>query len=238
MSDWTQKIKALARRRISWALCVLAGLVMIGAMVAMGAIPNQTACDGATDASAMLRFEWVRTVADLTSLFGSDPCRTQLSMAMDAFNRIDVIAYIPAFTAFQLFAAWGLRANGRLLTILSINLALIAAGCDLLEDNQLLLLSSAMRAGNAPDPAMIDALFWLVRIKFGLLALNGVLLGWLIGRWSGWGWQVARWVMVAGGAIGLAGLFMPQLLSPGIGLAWLTLLIVAIVRLTQVDAKP
>lgn len=216
--------------RWAWLLCLTAAAVMVGAMVAMGGVPNQQACGGDSPLSAILAFEWVRSPTELATFFGQDPCRTALATAMDAVNRIDVMVYIPAFTAFQLFAAWALRANGRLVGILAINCALVAAGCDLLEDSQLFLLSWAARADNAADPDALASLFWLVRTKFALLAFNGLVFGWLVGCWPGRGWMAARWLMVGGGLVGLAGLAMPQYLSAGIGLVWLVLLIVALVR--------
>lgn len=229
----TQVSDGATLSRWPWLLCLVAAAVMVGAMAAMGAVPDQQACGGHSPLSAILQFEWVRSPAEVAAFFGEDPCRSALSVAMDAVNRIDVMVYIPAFTAFQIFAAWALRANGRLLGILAINCALIAAGCDLLEDSQLFLLSWAARVGNPADPTIIDSLFWLVRTKFALLALNGVLIGWLIGRWPGPGWTVVRWLMIAGGVGGLAALAMPQWLAVGIGLAWLCLLGVATVRVVR-----
>ena len=219
--------------RLTWGLCIIAAVVMTVVMVLMGQVPHQLACDGDAVLPPILRFEWMTSTADLASLFGDDPCRSQLSAAMDAVNRIDVMAYIPAFTAFQLLAAWALRWDGRLLAIVAINAAIIAAGCDLLEDRTLFLMSWTARSGQVPDAALFAQLFWFVRVKFGLLAIAAILLGWLVGRRAGPGWQVARWLMVAGGTVGLAGLVWPQLLAPGIGAAWAVLMVVAIVRVIR-----
>ncbi|MEK6541096.1 MAG: hypothetical protein AABZ45_03135 [Pseudomonadota bacterium] len=216
--------------RLLWALCLLAALVMIGAMIAFTGVPGQMACDGGTALDPLLRFEWMTTPAEFARFFGVDPCRTQLSLTMDAMNRIDVAAFIPAFTAFQLFAAWALRRDGRLAAFFVINAALIAGGCDMLEDRVLFNLAAIARMGDAVDPVWFGQLFWFVRVKFALLALGAIALGWLVGRRPGRGWMVACWMMMAGGAASVFGIFIPQLLTFGTAIAWLILLIVAIAR--------
>lgn len=216
--------------RWPWLVCLVAAVAMIAALSMFSAIPGQTPCDGDQTLDAMIRFEWVRSAAELAQLFGQEPCRSTLADAMDAMNRVDVNLFIPAFTLFQIAAAWVLRRDGRLLGILVINAALIAGACDFIEDGHLVGLTAALRMEAPIDQAVIDQLFWLVRTKFALLAFNAILLGWLIGKRAGSGWRLAKWLMVAGGLIGLAGLAQPALLGLGIGLAWVTLLIVAAVR--------
>lgn len=224
--------------RLLWALCLISALVMIGAMVAMGQVPHQTACDGDAPLRSILRFEWLTSGAQFQQLFGAEPCRSQLALAMDGVNRIDVMAYIPAFTAFQLFAAWAMRGHGRLAALFVVNAALVAAGCDMLEDRVLFNLAAIARMGDGVvDPVWFGQLFWFVRVKFGLLALAAIALGWLVGKRSGLGWSAARWLMAIGGVVGLAGLVWPHLLAPGIGVAWAALFVVAImgaVRLQRI----
>lgn len=224
--------------RWPWVVCVVAGVAMVAIMVMFAAIPGQTACDGDASLAAMIRFEWATTAADLDRLFGIEPCRSTLADAMDAMNRLDVNGYIPAFTLFQIAAAWALRRDGRFLGFIAINAALVAAACDFLEDGLLVVLTGALRTETLVVPDVLDHLFWLVRAKFALLAINAIILGWLVGRRLGTGWRVARWAMVAGGAVGLAGLVDPALLGPGIGAAWVTLLIVAIVRAVRPNPLP
>lgn len=226
----------MTRTRLMWILCVVAGLVMIGAMVVMGQVPHQRACDGGAAVGAhsvMFRFEWILNAADFQTLFGAEPCRSQLALAMDGVNRIDVMAYIPAFTLFQLCAAWAMRVDGRWLALFVINAALIAAGCDMLEDNILFSLSATARLREAIEPTGLEQLFWFVRVKFALLALAAMTLGRLVGARAGIGWHLASWAMMLGGAVGLAGLVWPQLLAPGIGATWLVLMVVALVRIVR-----
>ncbi|MEQ1687753.1 MAG: hypothetical protein ABL874_04185 [Sphingopyxis sp.] len=221
--------------RTLWILCVVAGLVVIAGLVAMGQVPDQIACDGDASLRSIFRFEWLTSAAQFQQFFGAEPCRSQLALAMDAVNRIDAMAYIPAFTLFQLFAAWAMRVDGRLAALFVVNAALIAAGCDLLEDNILFSLSATARLPEAIEPVGLEQLYWFVRVKFGLLALAAMALGRLVGERGGRRWQAASWAMMAGGVVGLAGLAMPQLLAPGIGVAWAILFVAAIVRSVRGD---
>ena len=214
--------------RTAWILCLIAGVVLVGLTVLMGAAGGVRACDGATSLDPMIRFEWVRTVDEVRTLFGEEPCRSSLAAAMDRMNRIDVLAYIPAFTLFQIFAALALRGSGRGVAIAAIAAAIVAAICDQWEDQILLAITGAL-PGEQP---MIDRLFWLVRIKFALLAFAAACLGLLLTRSAG----ATRWLgmaMILGAVIALAGLAQPQLLTPGIALAWAALLITAAVRVIR-----
>lgn len=183
------------------------------------------ACDGVTSPDPMTRFQWVRTVDDVRLLFGNEPCRSELAADFDRANRLDRNAYIPAFTLFQLLAAWALRGSGRTLAIAAGVAAIAAALFDLIEDGILLALTAALPG----DQAMIDTLFWFPRLKFAALAAASACLGILLARsrdatrWLGW-------AMAAGAAIASAGLFAPALLAPGIGLAWTALLLAAAAR--------
>ncbi|MCC7395375.1 MAG: hypothetical protein IT553_11070 [Sphingomonadaceae bacterium] len=218
-------------KRLFWALALVAGLVIIGTAIYFSTIA-QHACDGVAGDS-MLRFELVRSVAELQALFGTDPCRTTLANGFDAVNRIDVMVFIPAFTAFQLFLALALRGHGRWISVFIVNAALVAAACDLYEDQHLFALASQMRAGHAPQEMLLGPLFWLVRVKFALLALNCIELGQLLSRR---GTQGARWsayAVKAGGFVSLVGLYWHQLLGLGITIAWAIMLVVALLAVLR-----
>lgn len=210
--------------RIAWTLCAVAGAAVIGITVLMGAVEGVEACDGVHSPGPVIRFEWVRTVQDVQTLFGEEPCRSRLAAGMDRVNRIDLAAFIPAFTLFQLFAAWALRGHGRVLATFVAMAAFVAALCDVAEDRLLLAMTAALPG----QQALIDPLFWLVRAKFGLLAVAAAGLGLLLTRSAG----VPRWigyVMIACGAAALAGLADPRLLGPAIGVAWAALLAAALI---------
>lgn len=215
-------------RRWPWLLCVLAALVMIGAMMAMAGVPGQAACDG-TSGNAMLRFEFVTSEAQLAALFGREPCLTRLVMAMDAVNRIDMAAYIPAFTAFQIFAALGLWWRRRRLAAVVMAAALVAMLCDYAEDMILMTKTAELMLSGSADGDALVLLMPLVGVKFALLALAAMLLGWAV-RADGGGWRWAGVVMMAGGAVSLIGVVVPTVVGAGIGLAWVVLLGVALVR--------
>ena len=213
-------------RRILWALALIAGLVIIGTAYYFSTIA-QHACDGVAGDS-MLRFELVRSVGDLQALFGSDPCRTTLANGFDAVNRIDVMVFIPAFTVFQIFLALALRGHGRWIALFIVNAALVAAACDLYEDQHLFALASQLRAGHAPQEMLLGPLFWLVRVKFALLAINCIALGQLLSRR---GTHASRWMAYGvkfGGFLGLLGLYWHALLGLGITIAWALLAIAAV----------
>ncbi len=218
-------------RRIFWALALVAGLVIIGTAYYFSTIA-QHACDGVAGDS-MLRFELVRSVGDLQALFGADPCRTTLANGFDAVNRIDVMVFIPAFTAFQLFLALALRGHGRWISVFIVNAALVAAACDLYEDQHLFALASQMRAGHAPQAMLLGPLFWLVRVKFALLAINCIALGWLLARR---GTHASRWSAYGvkfGGLLSLLGLYWHALVGLGITIAWAILLVVALLAVLR-----
>lgn len=214
--------------RIAWGLCAVAGAAVIAITLMMGSVEGVRACDGAQSPSPVIRFEWVRTVADVQALFGEEPCRSRLAAAMDRVNRIDAVAFIPAFTLFQLIAAFALRGNGRVIAAAVALAAFVAALCDVAEDRLLLAITAALPG----QQALIDPLFWLVRAKFALLALAAAGLGLLLTRTGGASRWIG-WIMIACGALALAGLADPRLLGPGIGVAWTALLAAAVLHLVR-----
>jgi hypothetical protein len=211
-------------RRGAWSLCLAAGVAVLAITLLLGSI-DARACDGVASPNAITRLQWVRSVADVERLFGGEPCRSQLAAALDRSNRIDRIAYIPAFTLFQLFAAWALLAKGRTLAIAATGAALAGAIFDVVEDGVLLSITAALPG----EQALIDTLFWYPRLKYTGLACAAACLGLLIARERDW----TRWlglVMIAGAGVALIGLFEPRLLAHGIGAAWTALLVTAALR--------
>ncbi len=211
--------------RLAWMLCLAAGLVLVGLTILLGGVEGMRACDGGTALDPMIRFEWVRSVTDVQALFGDEPCRSTLAAAMDRANRIDIFAYIPTFTLFQLLAAWALRGAGRRIALTASVAAIVAALCDQAEDQILLAITAALPG----EQGQIDLLFWLVRVKFALLAFAAACIGLLLVRAR----DATRWhglAMIGAAAVALAGLAEPRLLTAGIGLAWAALLFAAVIR--------
>ncbi len=219
--------------RLWWALCVAAGLVMLAMILMMGAVPGQLACDGDRSLGAILRLELVRSPSEIEALFGKGPCRAALADAMDAVNRIDVRGFIPAFTLFQIFAAFAMRGRGRGLVYVIFAAAMVAGVCDLFEDQILFSIARQVRDVEHWYTVPFAMLAALVHTKFALLAIAALLLGLLVGRGNG---RIARFgglAMVAGGLSSLAGAIWPVLLAPGLTLAWSILLLVAVIGLVR-----
>jgi hypothetical protein len=91
-----------------WAiLASVAGLVSLGVTIAFRLLePVRTAGQCMAD-GAVLAFEFALKAQELTNIFGEpgDPCRPLTINAVDAINQLDVIAYIPSYSLFAIFAA-------------------------------------------------------------------------------------------------------------------------------------
>ena len=223
-------------RRWFWLLAVFAGVAVGIGAAAIGNVPHQVACDGNHGLAAILRFELATSPADVAALFGSGQCMRLLTAAMDAVNRIDSAAFIPAFTVFQVTAALALRgyhaghAGSRLLALAVINMALVAGGLDMMENFRLFAIGWTVQAGNPVSSAAVEPLFWVVRAKFALLALAAGGLGVLVSRLGGRTMMVAGVAIIAGAACALAGVMAHALLTPGIAAAWIMMWLVAIAQ--------
>jgi hypothetical protein len=123
---------------------------------------------------AVVQFELARNAGDLTAIFGApdSACRSLAIAAMNAVNRIDVLAFIPAYTLFCISAALFL-ANGiwrRPLVIVAVAAALFAAAADYLETTTLLAITQTLDApGGLLHYSQTGA--WS---KFALLAAHAV----------------------------------------------------------------
>jgi hypothetical protein len=218
--------------RVYWALSLIAGIAIIIVAAQLAAIPHQRACDGNHALGAVLRFELVTSPADVARFFGDGACRERLTTAMDAVNRFDSMAFIPAFTLFQIFAALALRGEYRhtrmrLIALGVVNAALFAGALDLLENIRLLEIAWTIRAGNAASDVAISQLYWLVRIKFALLGLAAVGLGVMLAQRGTRLWKLLGTLATVGGFVCLAGLIAHSLLMPGVLLAWSVVLVAA-----------
>lgn len=215
-----------------WAvLAAIAGLASLAVTVAFRLLgPVQAAGVCMTD-GAVVRFEFARTAEELTNLFGApaDPCRGQIIEAMDAVNQLDVIAYIPSYTLFALFAALFLGGGRlRLPIVLAMLAAVVALVADYIETFTLLEITPTLEAQAALLPTASTAAW----VKFAALAAHALLLAaaclekpprrWIIG------------LLLLAPAVGvLAAYTNPEslnLLTYGFLLAWLPLLALAIWR--------
>ena len=215
-----------------WAiLTAVAGLASLAVTVAFRLLgPVRAAGQCMTD-GAVVQFEFARKAEDLTNLFGlpSDPCRGQIIDAMDAVNQLDVIAYIPSYTLFALFAALFLGAGRLRLPILLAMLAAVAAlVADYVETFTLLEITPGLEAKAALLPTASTAAW----TKFAALAAHALLLAvaclekeprrWILG-----------FLLLAPTVGVLAAFTNPEslnLLTYGFLLAWLPMLGLAIWR--------
>ncbi|CAN5874603.1 hypothetical protein BH11PSE1_BH11PSE1_11060 [soil metagenome] len=159
-----------------WAgLTVLTGLATIAVTVAFQMLPQVIAAGKCWAPGKVVDFELARTLAQLLKVFGppADACRAPIVTAMDAVNHLDVKAYIPAYTAFEICAAMFLGLSFRKpLVLAAIGVALAALAGDYLETVTLLQITQGLD-GAADLLARSSAGAW---IKFAGLALNAFLL--------------------------------------------------------------
>lgn len=157
-----------------WAIATLVtGLISLGLFVVFAMLPEMRAAADCLPAGAVVQFELARDVDQLRAIFGApdSQCRPLAVAAMDAVNHIDLIAFIPAYTAFCMCAALFLAGGAwRPLTIAAVGAALFAAAGDLLETTTLLDITQRL-----DDPGDLLNLSQLgAWSKFALLAAHAV----------------------------------------------------------------
>ena len=108
-----------------WAiLTTLSGLATLAVTLLFQALPEVAAgrAAGCYGAPPVIAFEFARTAQQASAVFGTGDCRAMTLTAMDVINRLDMAAYIPAYTLFAvvgaIFAARGARPRPALLAIL------------------------------------------------------------------------------------------------------------------------
>ncbi|MEZ5958820.1 MAG: hypothetical protein R3C30_00130 [Hyphomonadaceae bacterium] len=159
----------------AWAVATaVTGVVSLALFVVFATLPEMRAAAACLPPGSVVQFEFARNAADLATIFDApdSACRPLAIAAMDAVNRVDIIAFIPAYTAFCICAALFL-ANGvwqRPLVIIAIGAALLAAAGDYLETTTLLAITQSLDApGGLLQYSQLGA--WS---KFALLAAHAV----------------------------------------------------------------
>lgn len=157
-----------------WAgLTVLTGLVTVAITIAFQMLPEVAAAGACWAPGKVVEFELARTLEQVLKAFGPNACRAPIVTAMDAVNRFDVQAYIPAYTAFEICAAMFLGLSFRRpLVMAAIGVALVALAGDYLETLTLLRITQDLD-GSTDLLAWSSAGAW---IKFAGLALHAFLL--------------------------------------------------------------
>jgi hypothetical protein len=214
-----------------WAiLTTAAGLATLVVTVLFQVLPEVAAgrATGCYGAPPVIAFEFARTAQQASAVFGTGDCRAMTLTAMDVINRLDMAAYIPAYTLFAfvgaVFAARGARPRLALLAMLAAITALVA---DYVETTTLLAITADF--DNATDAMTVRAstAAW---IKFVALGLHGLLVAAVCVRVT-----PKRWIVGGAMVLPMLGVIAAAtdpdtragLLTTGLALGWLTLTSVA-----------
>ena len=211
-----------------WAiLTTAAGLATLAVTILFQVLPEVAAgrAAGCYGAPPVIAFEFARTAQQASALFGTGDCRAMTLTAMDVINRLDMAAYIPAYTLFAvvgaIFAARGARPRLALLAILAAITALVA---DYVETSTLLKITADFAAATDPMTERASTAAW---IKFFALGVHGLLVAAVCFRAA-----PRRWIVGAAMAPPLLGVIAAAtdpdtragLMTIGMTLGWLTML--------------
>jgi hypothetical protein len=174
-----------------------------------------------------MAFELARSPAEVATIFGGGACRSTLAAGQVRGLWLDGLAFIPSYTAFLVLAAMALRRPAPRLALAAIIMVL---GAGLLDEIEGGLLYAILR--DLPgSPTLIAVLYGEVRAKFALLALGGLLIGWLFvtNRRPG---MVAAVPMIGGsmfsGVLIASNMHAPALMQ-GYRWSWTALLVAALI---------
>jgi hypothetical protein len=216
----------------AWAWATVAtGLGTLGLFVAFATLPEAKAAAACLPAGSVVQFALARSAADLAAIFGTpeSACRPLAVAAMDAVNTLDTRAFIPTYTAFCICAALFLGGGvlRRPLLIAAIAAALVALAGDYLETFTLLKLTHTLDAPNALLPPL-ELGAWT---KFAALAVHALACAGLC--FTGEKRRNILGVLLVLPAPGLAAaaynhLTLANAMNAGFAIAWIALLIVAI----------
>jgi hypothetical protein len=145
------------------------GIATLIAFVALGGQPAVSAVYSASEVGlAVSAFQRAETVQDIVLVLGY-PVDQERVAAMDALNRLDLMAFIPAYALFLCAAAIMLGGLRNRWTQVAIAFALAGAAMDVVETWMQLQLTANL--DNVAPYLPIAPWHWL---KYGALALNGV----------------------------------------------------------------
>lgn len=158
-------------------LTVAAGIAVIAVTLGFTALPDVAAGQAAkcyATTPPVIPFEFARTVAETSALFGTGDCRGLSLKAMDAINRLDIVAYIPAYTLFAIFGAiFAARGERPRLVLLALLAAIGAFAADMVETTTLLAITKDMATATDAMTIRASTAAWT---KFGLLAVYAALM--------------------------------------------------------------
>ena len=213
------------KRRLLPLLTGLTGLATLGVTLAFQQLAAVKAAGTCVGAGSVVEFEFARTAAELAAVFGPEVCRRPVIAGMDAVNRLDIAAFIPAYTAFAILAALWLGGRSRL-ALAAIALAVVAFVADMVETTTLLQITKDVAAAEPLLPRSSTAAW----IKFAALGAPGLALALICLRAAPKRRLLA--VLLVLPAIGVAAARIDPgsvgLLTLGLGLSWTAMMLLAL----------
>ena len=197
------------------------------ASTAFGWILGLTACGDTHGAGPIIAFELARTPEAVRALFGSEPCLSRFAQAQRDGLWLDLLGFIPAYSAFLALGAAALRGQARRLALVTVAIVLLAGLLDEIEG----LVMFRILATLPGTPELMQALFWAVRPKFALLGFGEILLALMLWRGPLLG-KVAAGPLLAGGLVSIGFLLADphsQTMMKAHSYAWMALLVVALI---------
>ncbi|MBC9034835.1 hypothetical protein IAG41_20785 [Sphingomonas sp. JC676] len=197
------------------------------ASTAFGWISGLVACGDTHGAGPIIAFELARTPDAVRALFGAEPCLGTYAQAQRDGLWLDLLGFIPAYSAFLALGAFALRGQASRLALVTAAIVLLAGLLDEAEGLVMFRILAALPG----TPELLQALFWTVRPKFALLGLGEILLALMLWRGPLLG-KVAAGPLLAGGLVSI-GFLLANPHSPTMmkahSYAWMALLLVALV---------
>lgn len=227
----------------AWRWCAAAGVAAFLCSWGFGRIPGLAACGPTGGLGPIIAFEFVASPADVVALFGAEPCRSALVAAQRTGLLLDALGFIPAYAAFLVFAAiacspakagvqfpparsWTPASAGEQIRSIVIGAILLAAVCDQIEGVLLYRILATLPG----SPALIDALWWPVHVKFALLAAATSAIAILLLSHMRLPGFVAALFVTIGACTAVAGLLNgpSPVMMLGFTIAWVTILVSAL----------
>ncbi len=212
-------------RAAAWRWCLAAGVAAFIGSWMLGRVPGLVACGSTNGMGPILAFELVRSPADVTALFGTDPCRATFAAAQRTGAMIDMLLFVPAYTAFLVLAAISVGLQRGWVVLVAV--ILILAG--LLDEVEGLMMLGLLANLPGTQPA-IDALSLTVHGKFVLLTAGTIGVGALLVDTRRIAAVAGGLVVLVGGGMAAVGLAtLPNaMMMDGFTIAWFAVLFVAL----------
>jgi hypothetical protein len=170
--------------KIAHRVSLFFGLVVLALAVVSSLQPAPPVCGNLRPGyPPIIAFELVRSVSDLHAVFGDapGPCRNAIAARMDAINRMDSFAFIPAYGAFLVFFFLGRTSKSRPLAYAAVTVMVIACLADYVENYALFHLSP-----NPDSPVWIPLLIGATETKWVSLGVGGFAAVLLLDGWVAW----------------------------------------------------